>query len=434
MARYLKMHKSVRLVILSSFLTSCINSSSSQEFTAKNKKYFPDFVENFFPKTSYYNDDYPSLALARSELRLIEVKQLTHDNLKFNQANLSWSADGAYLGYEVVTLKERKILLKGLDNAFSKNLFVIPKKRQTFLDGMLSRSIQSYNSGLNWSRTSNKYAFMSNGGIGEYNIYVGEVGKTERVIAKSPTKDGYANWNPKKNEIAFVSSRSGNANIYTIDVSNSELKKISSGSDADLFPEWFPDGKGLVYTSGDSFNHDIYIALKEDGNWNKPYKLTNWQQDDLRPKISPNGKYIAFYSTEENTSSRPKKWNLHVLKFKKNKTYNKKEIKKSIIAKNVIVDLNTGPAWTPDSQKIFYVSKEMSKFNPIYGYDLFSGRRYLMDTKTKMNRDILFSKLGIMSFRAQVGVWDRVFVALTNQGQQLQKNKKILGKIHYLTD
>ena len=40
---------------------------------------------------------------------------------------------------------------------------------------------------------------------------------------------------------------------------------------------------------------------------------------------------------------------------------------------------------------------------------------------TKMNRDVVISKYGVLSFRAQDGVWDRVFVALTNQGIQLQK-------------
>jgi hypothetical protein len=37
-----------------------------------------------------------------------------------------------------------------------------------------------------------------------------------------------------------------------------------------------------------------------------------------------------------------------------------------------------------------------------------------------------------LSFRAQVGVWDRVFVALTNQGTQLQTESRLKTKIHYL--
>ena len=63
---------------------------------------------------------------------------------------------------------------------------------------------------------------------------------------------------------------------------------------------------------------------------------------------------------------------------------------------------------------------------------MFSGQRYFFKTGTKMNRDILMSKLGILSFRAQSGVWDRVYLALTNQGLQLQDSADSLqGKIHY---
>ena len=50
-----------------------------------------------------------------------------------------------------------------------------------------------------------------------------------------------------------------------------------------------------------------------------------------------------------------------------------------------------------------------------------------------MNRDVVISKYGVLSFRAQDGVWDRVFVALTNQGIQLQKpviNRQVDNKIY----
>ncbi len=115
------------------------------------------------------------------------------------------------------------------------------------------------------------------------------------------------------------------------------------------------------------------------------------------------------------------------------KVYKTLDMTNTIVARDVVVDLNTGPSWSPDSRKIFFVKHDPKLFNPIYGYDLFSGRQYVLETKTKMNRDILMSNLGVLSFRAQVGAWDRVFVALTNQGVQLQKPfSQTLGKVHYV--
>ena len=91
-----------------------------------------------------------------------------------------------------------------------------------------------------------------------------------------------------------------------------------------------------------------------------------------------------------------------------------------LVARDVVVDLNTGPAWTPDARKVIFVKRDPSLFNPIHAYDMYEGKTYYFRTNTKMNRDIMMSKLGVLSFRAQVGAWDKVFVALTNQGVQLQ--------------
>jgi len=93
--------------------------------------------------------------------------------------------------------------------------------------------------------------------------------------------------------------------------------------------------------------------------------------------------------------------------------------------KNVIVDLNTGPAWSPDGQKLLFVKKDPQRFNPIHMYDLAKGQESMIKTGTKMNRDILMSPLGVLSFRAQVGAWDKVFIALTNQGRQLQPQRPL---------
>jgi hypothetical protein len=152
----------------------------------------------------------------------------------------------------------------------------------------------------------------------------------------------------------------------------------------------------------------------------------------LRPTVSPDGKLIAFYADSANgEQSDGRRWNIHVVPLVSGKTFSASELAGTVIAKDVVIDLNTGPAWTPDSRKIFYVKRDPTAYNPIYAYDLYSGRTFVFKTKTKMNRDILMSRLGILSFRAQVGVWDRVFVALTNQGVQLQTSRPTESKIHY---
>jgi len=406
-----------------------------EKFEAANGSYFPAFVQRFFSGSVPFTRDRPTLDQARHGLAMIEVKQLNSEKTNLNEQNLSWSADGVYLGFEVAQNGFKKIMLKNLIGNFSREIRVIPKDPQNFLDGMVVKSAHSYNAGLRWSRDSTRYVFMSNGGVGEYNIYVGAVGAEEQTVARSPTKDGYAAWSPSSNEIVFVSSRSGSGDIYLVDLRSKNVKQLSTSGAVDIFPDWFPSGNAIVFSSGDALKHNLQVVTRknESSNWSAPYSMTSWDHDDLRPTVSPDGKYVAFYSSANNSKdTQIRRWNIHVVKFKADKTFRRDSLNKMIVARDVVIDLNTGPAWSPDSRKIFYVKRDPTAFNPVYGYDMFTGREYMFQTKTRMNRDILMSKLGILSFRAQVGVWDKVFVALTNQGLQLQNTNMLDSKIHYL--
>ena len=404
-------------------------------FVATNGQYFPPFINTFFPTAKSYSREFPSLVQAQDQVTLIEVKPLDAGTSAFNEANLSWSADGAYLGYEVVSEGFRKIMLKDLAGNFSRELRVVPKGQSNFLDGMVIKSAQSYNAGLRWSRDSTRFAFMSNGGIGDYSIFLGAVGAPEASLGSSHSKDGYATWSPSTNELAFVSSRTGNGDIYLAELSTNHFTQLSTGDGVDLFPDWFPSGDAVVYSSGDALRHGLFVVSRKDHGaaWAKSIALTNWAHDDLRPTVSPDGRFVAFYTdaTAPGTTL-TRRWNIIVVPYEHGRTYYEHELSGMVVAKDVVIDLNTGPAWTSDSRKVFYVKHDLSVANPIYAYDLFLGRHYLFKTNTRMNRDILMSTLGVLSFRAQVGVWDRVFVALTNQGLQLQGQTHLPSKIHYL--
>lgn len=394
------------------------------DFKATDGDYFPPFVMKFFRGAALFAQSAPTMVQAREGMVLIEVKQLSDRDLPNNEANLSWSADGAWLAFEVISDRERQIKVKNIVGDYERELSVQPARANTFLEGMVVGSAHSYNAGLRWSRDTTRYAFMSNGGTGFYNIYVGAIGAGERPITRGSTKDGYATWSPVTNEIAFVSGRTGNGDIYLIDVGSNDLTRLSDDEEAvDLFPEWASDGNSIVYSSGDAMAHSLYVVRRgSGGRWGDPARMTEWDNDDLRPTISPDGRWVAFYSSspEEGDDGSPV-WNIHVVRYEPGKLYTARELSAAVVARRVVIDLNTGPAWTPDGRKILFVKHDPDEFNPIYGYDVFSGQSFVFRTKTRMNRDITMSRLGVLSFRAQVGVWDRVFVALTNQGLQLQK-------------
>lgn len=399
-------------------------------FQSTDGHYFPPFIHRFFPNARRFEQEHPHIDQARLGLHLIEVRPVNVDQVNHNESNLSWSANGAYLSYETLDHRNRHIMLRALGGDFEKRLAMVPRGQQDFLQGLVSQKVLSYNSGLSWASDGKRYAFMSNGGVGTYNIYIGAINATEQVVAHSSQKEGYAVWNPAGSELAFVSARTGQGDLYLLEISSNRLQRLTFSDNPDLFPEWLPDGSGLVYVSGSSSQHQIMLIKRgPDQTWFEPKALTNWQSDSLRPRVSPCGRWLAFYASrhqenpyqlgEQNT------WDLHLIPLKfvnpsSISVLSDRERLQSVIARDVMVDLNTGPAWSPDGGKVFYVKQDPKLFNPIYVFDLHRHKTLPVHTGTRMNRDILMSSLGVLSFRAQVGAWDRIFVALTNQGQQLQ--------------
>ena len=414
----------IRISLISIGLAACVSIpfdwQKKETFIAGDGAYFPKFITSFFPRTQLFEKSYPTMAQARQGIKLIQVKKLVDNERFINESNLSWSENGRYLSYENTSLDKRSIFIRELSGEFQQSLTVQKKGRSNFLEGLLSSRIHSYNSGLTWSKSEQQYAFMSNGGVGEYNIYVGGVNDEPEVTAQSPSKDGYARWNPQRSELAFVSARSGKGDIYILDLDKNKMRPVSQSPFPDLFPEWLPSGKGLVYSSGNSTRHQITIVKRtNNGGWKKAQALTNWSSDNLRPKVSPDGKWIAFYG-----STHGDRWNIYVIPIS---GYAVLDIDrpKYLVAEDVIIDLNTGPAWAPEGSQLFYVKRDPDRFNPIYAYNLRNGKSYYINTKTLMNRDLMVSSLGVLSFRAQVGAWDKVFVALTNLGTQIQGQRPL---------
>ena len=101
-----------------------------------------------------------------------------------------------------------------------------------------------------------------------------------------------------KMQIAFVSNRDGNSEIYVMDEHGKSLRNLTNNPDTDRDPAWSPDGREVVFSS---FRHGdighgksaIYV-MRADGK--NVRRLTNNPNGAGQPTWSSDNHQIAFSS------------------------------------------------------------------------------------------------------------------------------------------
>jgi Tol biopolymer transport system component len=344
------------------------------------------------------------------------VKAFTEISPGHNDSNPILSPSGQLIAFERSIGDKREIIVARTDGSVVQKIYCRlsdgEDDMQFFLPGIIDDV--SYNAGLSWSPAEGSLVFMSNGGSGNYDLYLlPELGAESTIrLTEHSEKDSHPHWSPVANRLVFVSGRTGSAEIYTMDLASREVTQLTEGEKTYLYPQWSPDGKKIVMIYGSNENHDVYLIEDINRPTETLRALSTWPYDDLRPVWSPDGTQIAFYSNY-NLANNPKLWSIIVIAADgSNSTEGQEQdLAQKVIALNVIPDIERGPAWTSDSKKIVYVKNNQQSYNPIYIANIKAKTDLPIRTGTKMNHDVVCSSNGLIAFRAQVEQWDHIYIA-----------------------
>jgi eukaryotic-like serine/threonine-protein kinase len=119
-------------------------------------------------------------------------------------------------------------------------------------------------------------------------------GKNQRQLTTAETRiDRYPAVTPDGRYIVFVSTRTGNSNIYRYDLISGEQKQLTSGA-SEEFPAVSADGKWVIYAATGSIKHTLWKVSIDGG---EPAQLTD--KLSTWPDVSPDGQKIACWYRAE---------------------------------------------------------------------------------------------------------------------------------------
>jgi Tol biopolymer transport system component len=147
---------------------------------------------------------------------------------------------------------------------------------------------------------------------------------------------------PSGGEIAFMSTRELNVEIYLMDMSQRVLVNLTRTPDYGEFdPSWSPDGRQMVFSAQMESSFDLYVIniFRMDILAGGLTPLTDTLAVSVFPQWSPDGKQILFASDRD---SYPAIYLMSadgddVRQFTPDETFDR-------------------PAWSPDGQRIVYTS------------------------------------------------------------------------------
>ena len=191
-----------------------------------------------------------------------------------------------------------------------------------------------------------------------------------------PAHDIHPAWSPDGSSIAFSSSRTGNYEIFVVDVESGALKQLTRDIGDDRRPDWAPDGSRIVFQSmrpremadygGDTAN---LFVMNADGSGVE--QITHHDGGVTMASWSPDGNYLAYLADVRSIGEPYPSYFRGTPMLHTWETGESRELELAIPEGDIEIHGAWLFDWSPDSKRLAFNSDSHRKSTGGYRADLF---------------------------------------------------------------
>ena len=121
-----------------------------------------------------------------------------------------------------------------------------------------------------WSRDGTRIAYHGCDERGDNcAVWVMQPGGFNSARLTTDPSDTAPTWSPDGTQVAFVSARAGNWELYLIDIATGQQIRLTDNDAVDIAPIWAPDGKQIAFLSNREGAWAVYILEVKSGQVHK---------------------------------------------------------------------------------------------------------------------------------------------------------------------
>ena len=210
------------------------------------------------------------------------TKQLTY-NL-FNNTGASWGPKGENIIFSAQTGEGSKVFFQGIRP-------LRLKSKEIFFD-------RGRGSSASWGSNGKiylaRYTGDKNTDIYEYSVGSGPSLEMPRELTKHSAIETEPVLSPDGKMLAYVSDRTGQPQVYIMDLSSNKVTRISRKGGYNTSPAWSPDSSMVAFTSQKRGSKSTIYRVRIDDNLGTQTRVSPENISSESPAWSPDGSMVAF--------------------------------------------------------------------------------------------------------------------------------------------